>query len=219
MTDIIFINAQLALIGVTNLGEALQEYLALNDSIGKRIKTTPTILPFGQDPNIPAEIPIVQSRDESSGVGINISRNRVDFLAFNSGLIDFFSLSQKIIENYSGRRMSRVGIICQYIVPIPNPSAWIKSIFLNSTLSQVDEPFLRYNKKETLGGNLINRVFQIQEVIATINSKNQQPCAHIQIDINTPLQSSQLIETSMVSSLVNSKQGLGKVKTVEELLK
>jgi hypothetical protein len=210
---------QLALIDVRFAEGPLEEFLAVNTLIGKPIKATPTVLPFASDPNLPSEIPIVQAGDPTSGYGINVGRSRLDFLMGfeKSNTIDeFIKSADLIIGRYNVGGFGRMGLIIQYFVDQALPTKWIRETFIKNTDPSVEEIMIRFNRKEIYNNMQVNRIVQIQEV-GVINNGSETKKAHLQLDINTPVNGRRLT-SDMIISLLRSKVPLIKSKLVGEVI-
>lgn len=202
----IFIHAQLAVIDIVLTRNPLEEYQEINVLLGNIIDSLPMVLPFENDANFPPEIPIVQSNNKK-GIGINVGKSRVDFLytiSPENNIEDFVEKSKKIINKYKKVGIGRIGIVGQYILDKQNPSKWIKETFLKNIGTTSDEILVRYNNKEKLFGISINKIIQVQEVLANENGVDKKK-VHFQIDINTPLNPGNRLSVDKIIQILDAK--------------
>jgi hypothetical protein len=179
----------------------------------------PMVLPFANDANFPPEIPIVQATNQK-GIGINVGKSRVDFLyaiSPENNIEDFVKKSKKIINKYSNVGIGRIGIVGQYILDKQNPSQWIKNTFLKNSDNKSDEILVRYNNKETVSGVSINKIIQVQEVLANENGVEKKK-VHIQVDINTPLKLGNKFSGDKIMKILDAKIPQLKADTIKGII-
>ncbi|WP_043810338.1 hypothetical protein [Desulfomicrobium baculatum] len=201
------LHLQLALIDIVLEGDPLTEYMELKKLIDDKIKILPTILPFINDKNAPPEVPVIQSFDPECGYGINMTRNRVDFMSnkVDKYRIDEFSkYALKIIEKFKNTGIGRIGLISQYSIESENPPRWICEKFLRNEYGVLEEIVVKFNKKEVFDGIQINNLTQFQEALISENGIEKKK-VHVLLDINSAQNYTKRTSTSKIANIVKSK--------------
>ena len=169
---------------------------------------------------IPQEIPVVQARNDSSGVYINIGRRRVDYIfkvKDQSQFIDFEVVAGQLINRYKDSGFIRFGLIVQYLIPQKSPSQWLKDTFFKPSPQNWDEISFQFNRKSNLHGLSVNHIYHFQEVVAETNGIRSKSVL-LQIDINTNQLSKIAVPANLAIAIVKDKISLARSQVLSGVL-
>lgn len=214
------VELQFAFIDISLLTRPDIEYHELNKKIGNLFNSIPLILPIGDLPQAPPEIPIVQAHEMSLKLRLNIAKNRIDFfkgVETQEDISSAASIAKKIISRYKESGVGRVGIVGKFIVKVESPSKWIKDTFFEGKHTSWSEIGISYNIKSKHNSREINNLINIQEAEANENGTISK-CILIQKDINTSPTPIGKIPYDELIKIIDSKISEFSISTIKEVL-
>ena len=163
----------------------------INSAMGNLFDAMPQILPIPAE--APAEIPRVQMRSENGKYNCNIACSRVDFILngdFRDEIVwpdltkDFLAKVKLFISSvFEQSKVVRFGLIGNFFIPDKSATMSMTRKYLKIDLNSAEEINLRFNKKSSSHGYILNNITSVSTALAETNGQIDKGI-FIELDVN-----------------------------------
>jgi len=163
----------------------------INSAMGNLFDAMPQILPIPAE--APAEIPRVQMRSENGKYNCNIACSRVDFILngdFRDEIVwpdltkDFLAKVKLFISSvFEQSNVVRFGLIGNFFIPDKSATMSMTRKYLKIDLNSAEEINLRFNKKSSSHGYILNNITSVSTALAETNGQIDKGI-FIELDVN-----------------------------------
>lgn len=198
----------------------------INDKLGNIFDTMPTILNLPAD--VPAEIPLAQTRSKNNVYALNISRSRIDLIispifAEEKTPQEMFKQFKPTVDKYYKTAMksvplNRIGIIFTLFEPSEsNVQAIFEKYLKEEYRIDSTEVTVRTNNQTLNQGVVYNNIRNVQTAVVHVGKVDHKGIV-IQLDTNNVPSTEIVLSTEMVANVISHAAAKLKPHAVKELI-
>lgn len=220
------LSVQMAIFAEEAIGRPDLLFNEVNEKLGGIMNDMPTILNL--PPDIPAEIPVVQSKSTDGRVNLNVSRSRIDLIAnftyeSEQTPLDALNSQKETIQKFyksvlNSMAATRTGLILTLFEPsVNNVKSVFEKYFSEKYSARFVEASIRVNRQNMRKSMVYNNIRSVEAATITVGSENISGVL-FQLDINNALEHGKRINTDIASYVVS--QGVANLssESVEEMI-
>lgn len=198
----------------------------VNSRLGMIFDAMPNILNL--PPEVPAEIPLVQTQSTNGVFTLNVSRNRIDFIISpefykESTPYDIIKEYKYLIEKYCKATLGaidlvRIGVIMTLFYPIEeNVKAVYEHYFCDTFSTNCAEIKFSLNKQNLIKGHIYNNIKTVEAIELHIGEIIQKGVI-FQLDTNNIPDNEKLINYDIVNSVISQAIDKIRASAIKELI-